>query len=404
MPTTVVERYGSLSATGVAKESTFGTPVTSSVFLPMTGNNLEVDPGLFSPKVMMGVRDVNTFPLYGQYKVAGSINAPLFPTMGATLVAGSIGQDATAGNGVTGTGSTSPTTLSGSTSAGATTVTVASATGYTVGSIVQVDVNASGPTTTAEVRKVTNVATNVLTLDTALTYGHASNAPVKIVTAPYTHTFTQATTLPSFTVEKNLGNYQSLQFAGARVNKLGLQVQNSNQEATANFDLMAKSATVLDTPTAITVTNELPFVFAEATASIFGQAVTQCTQAEVDIENGLKDTYTFNASHNLQFLTPVSLKVSAKADLVFTSLDDVTWGYWTQMVNGTEGAFSLQLAHPTNGGSFTFNMSRVRIRTSTDAVKLEDVIVSTLQFDAFLNFTSLTTVSATVANSSYLPY
>jgi hypothetical protein len=404
VPTTVVERYGSLSATGVAKETTFGTALAPTVFLPMTGNGLELDPGLFSPKVMFGQRDLNSFPLYGQNKVAGSLNAPLFPTMGTTLVSGAIGADGAAGSGVTGTGSTSPTTLSSPISATTTTAVLTSAAGYSIGSIVQVDVNASGPTTTAEVRKVTNVASNTITVDVAWTYGHLTAAAVKIVTAPFTHSITQANTLPSFTVEKNMGNFESLQFAGARVNKLGVQVQNGNQEAALTVDLMAKSAAVLATPTAITVTNEAPYVFAETTVSVFGQAVTQATQVDLSIENGLKDTYTFNAGHNLQFLTPLTLKASAKVDLVFTSLDDATWGYWQQMVNQAEGALTIALTHPTNGGTFTFNLTRNRIRTYADAVKMEDVILTSLQFDAFLDFTSLKTVSASVVNSAYLPY
>src|SRR5579859_108109 len=294
MPTTVVERYGSLSATGVAKETTFGTPVAASVFVPMTGNNLELDPGLFSPKVMFGQRDVNTFPLYGQYKNAGSLNFPLFPTQGINLLAGAIGADAAAGNGVTGTGSASPNTLNGATIAGATTVTLTSATGYTANAFIQVDVNASGPTTTAEVRKIVSVSTNTLTLDTALTYAHANGAATKVVTAPFTHTITQATTLPSFTVEKNLGNFESLQFAGARINKFDMQVQNGNSEVACAVDLMAKSSAVLATPTAITVVNELPYVFAECTTSFNSQTISQTTNAEVTIENGLKDTFTFN--------------------------------------------------------------------------------------------------------------
>jgi hypothetical protein len=406
MPTTVVERYGSLSATGFAKEaaSAFGTPVAATTFVPMTGNSLELDPGLFSPKVMLGQRDVNTFPLYGQYKNAGSVTAPLFPTQGIALLAGAIGADAQAGNGVTGTGSASPNTLNGAVSAGATTVTLTSATGYTVGAYIQIDVNGSGPTTTAEVRKITVVSTNTLTLDTALVYAHANGAATKVVTAPFTHTITQANTLSSFTVEKDLGGAESLQFAGARIGKFGLQVQASNQEAAVSVDFVAKAAAVLATPTPITVTNESPYVFAEAVATIFSQAVTQVSQVDLTVENGLKETYTFNSSHNLNFLTPVTLKVSGKVDLVFTSLDDATWGYWTQMVGGTEGNLQLALTHPSSAGAVTIAQPRARIRTYGDSIKMDDVIMSSLQFDGYLNFSTLQTITATVANSAWLPY
>lgn len=404
MPTTVVERYGSLSATGFVKEAVFGTAVTPTVFLPMTGNGLELDPGLFSPKVMFGRRDVNTFPLYGQNKIAGSLSAPLFPTQGMAMICGAIGTDAAAGAGVTGTGATSATTLNGATLAGATSIVLQSATGYAQGSYIQVDVNGTGPTTTAEVRKISTLVTTTATLDSALTYAHASGAAVAVVTAPYTHTIAQGVTLPSFTVEKNLGGFESLKFAGARVNKLGLSVSAGNQEATTTLDLMAQSAVVQASPTAITVVNESPYVFAESTATIFGTATTQVSSVDISIENGLKDTYTFNSSHNLQFLSPVTVKASIKVDLVFTSLDDTDWGYWTKMVNGTEGALLATLTHPTSAGTVAINFPRCRIRTSTDAVKMEDIILTTLNFDAYYDFTTSRTVNATVTNANYLPY
>jgi hypothetical protein len=401
---TVVERYGALSATGVATETVFGTGVTPTVFVPMTGNGLELDPGLFSPKVMFGRRDVNTYPLRGQNKISGSLSAPLFPTQGASLVAGGVGSDATAGNGVTGTAATVPsaTTLNGGVAAGAGSITLQSATGYAQNDIIQVDVN--GTTTTAECRKITNLVGSVATLDTALGFDHLTAAAVKRVQSPYTHTVVPGAGLKSFTVEKNLGGYESLKFTGAKVNKLGVQMQASNQEVTASWDMMAQAAAVQTTPTAITVVNESPYVFAEGAATLFGTAASQVSSFDLSVENGLKDTYTFNSSHNVQFLTPTTLKVSAKVDLVFTSLDDTDWGYWTKMVNGTEGALSLALTHPAGAGGITFAMPRATIRTYGEAVKMEDVILTTLNFDAFLDFTTMRTFTTTIINSQYLPY
>ena len=369
----------------------------------MTGNSLDLDPGLFAPKVMMGQRDVNIFPLYGQYKNAGSLTAPLFPSNGATLIAASIGPDAAAGYGVVGSSPTSSTTTSAAVTAGATTVTVTSATGYAVGNVIQVDVNNTMTPTTAECRKIASIAGSVLTVDVAFSYAHASGATVAVVTGLFTHSVQQANQLGSLTVEKQLGGFQSLQFSGARVNKFGLQVTNGNQEATVTADLTAKHAAVLDSPSSISVINELPYTFAETTLSLNSQTVAHATSADLSLENGLKDTYTFNNSHELQFLTPLTRTISFKADLVFTSLDDATWGYWTQMVNATDFSITLALTHPSSGGSVSFTMPKARIKTYTDAVKIDDVILSTITFDIFLNLTTLQTISASVLNSQYLP-
>lgn len=408
MTAQVVERWGSLSATGVAVEPTFGTTTPATSFVPMTGNSLNLDPGLFFPKLQMGQRDLNVFGLYGQNKNSGAVSAPLFPSNGVELVISSIGKDAAPGQGVTGSSPTNSTTLSASTTAGATSITVASTTGITAGTtIVQIDVN-TGTTTTSECRKVSTItgttAPYTLTLDTALVYAHASGAAVSTVVAPFTHSITQANQLASLTIEKNLGNFESLQFSGARVNKLSVTCQTTNQEAAISADMIAKHVGVLTTPSAITIANENPFVFAEGTLSLFGQTVAQAENVSIDIENGLKDTFTMNGSHDLQFLTPATRHVSAKADVVFTSFDDATWGYFDAMVAGTKGAFQFTLAHPNGGGTWTFNLPQVQIKTYSDAVPMDDVIKTTLNLEASLDLSTMTTISATLANSVYTAY
>lgn len=416
MTTTVVEKYGSLSATGLAKEAVFGTAVAATSFLPMTGNQLELDPGLFWPAVMMGQRDLNIFALYGQNKNAGSISGPLFPSNAGLLLPAAIGIDGGAlgagstnagnGQGVTGSSPASSTTLSAAVSSvGATTITLTSTAGYTNGVFVQVDVNLAG-TTTSEVRKQVGApAGSTITLDSPLNFTHANGAAVSVVQSPFTHTIVQANTLPSLTVEKNLGGAESLQFSGARVNKYSMSVQATNQEVAVTADMVAKHAGVLPTPTAISVTNEAPYVFAEATFSLNGQTVQQAVNASIDIENGLKDTWTLNQSHDLQFLTPVTRKVSGKCDVVFHNFDDATWGYWTQMVNQTNmGTFSLSFVHPSSGGTVTVTCPYTRIKSYSDAVKMQDVVISTLQLDMGLQLSNLTTISATIVNAAYLPY
>jgi hypothetical protein len=403
---TVVERFGSLSATGMATEPGFGQATLPTTTLPMTGNALELDPGLFSPQVMMGQRDMNIFPLYGEYKCAGSVTGPLFATNGALAIPAAIGPDSSAGNGVTGSSPSNSTTLSAAiTTVGATSFGITSATGYAVGSYIQIDVNNTTGPTTAEVRKITALSGTTVTVDVALKYTHANAAPISKVVGPFTHTVVQANQLGSLTVEKEIGDYESLQFTGSRVNKFGVSVSAGNTEATVNIDLMAQAANILDTPSTPNVLSESPFVYAETTLSAFGQNILQATSADMEIENGLKDTFTLNQSHNLQFLTPLTRLVTCKTDVVFTSLDDPTWGYWSQMVAGQEGPLNLTFAHPSNGGSVTFNCPRARIKTNSDALKMSDVVLTTLEFDAFLSLTSLTTISATIVSpTQYLPF
>lgn len=321
---TVVERAGSLSATGIAKEVTYGVAVAASTFLPMTGNGMQMDPGWFSPALMMNVRDKQVFNLYGEQTNVGAIEGPLFPSNAMALIVASIGTDA-----VTGT------------------------------------------------------------------------------VSPYTHTISQANTLPSLTVEKNIGGYQSLQFAGSRVNKLSIKAPVGNEPVSVSADMMAQSVAILTSPTAVSITNELPYVFAEASVTLATHARADVTNVAMDIENGVKATYTYSGNHGPSFLTPISLHVTGTIDVVWSSLNDSTYGDFTTMQNGTLGALSLAFAHPGGGGySVTFNCPQVALSKVAPDVKYEDVVMSTLTFEASKPLTggSQYTIQAVVLNGVSAAY
>lgn len=402
---TITEKYGSLSATGLAKEATFGTAVAATTYLPMSGNTMEEDPGWFAPGLMQGVRDKQIYNLYGQSHYTGAIDGPLFPSNAMELMVASIGADNLAGAGITGTSSTGSTTMNGGVSAGASTITVASATGFVTGTIVQIGVNASGPTTTAECRKIT-VSGTTFTLDQPLTYAHLTGVAVIGVVAPFLHTIQEQNVLPSLTVEKNIGNFQSLQFAGCKVNKFDLKAPTGNEAVMITADMIGQSVAVLDSPTAITVTPELPWVFAEANLSIFGNARTEVSNVGISIENGLKETYTYSNQHGPSFITPVTLHTSGVIDLVFDSLDDSTYGDFTKMANGTLGAFSFTLVHPASAGTITITQPQIVLAKYSNDLKLDDVVMSSLSYEASrpLSGGSQYTIQATVSNSAWLPY
>lgn len=400
---TIQEQTGARSGTGFAKETTFGTPVGATTFLPVSSNTMEVDPGWFSPTLMQGFRDKQIYNLQGEQKLAGAITGPIFPSNAMALMVASIGADAAPGAGVTGTVGSGSTTLSGTVSAGATSITVASATGFSSGQVVQIDVN-SGTTTTSECRKIT-VSGTTFTLDSSLTYGHTSGVAVIGVVAPYTHTISQANTLPSLTVEKNLGGFQSLQFAGCRANKFDLKAPVGNSPVEITADMMAQSVAVLNSPTPISVTNEMPFVFAEAALTIYGSSRAEASNVAISVENGIKETYTFG-NHGPAFLTPVNLHVNGTIDLVWSSLNDATYGDFNRMQNNTLGALTFSLTHPSSGGTITINLPQIALSKYANDLKAEDVIMSSLTYEASrpLSGASQYTISATVVNSVYTAY
>jgi hypothetical protein len=476
---TITEKYGSLSATGFAKETTFGTPVAADTFLPMVSNTMEENPGWFSPHLMQNLRDLQVYNLYGEAKFQGTIHGPIFPSNAMEVMVAAIGADSITGWGVYGTIATpSSTTLATSPAAGATSFDVTSATGFAVGqevivgsglsnqearlisnvsgttitvadalfhphtsgettvsgtsttttspsivgattidvasatgivdgtTLIQIDVNTVSGTKTSEVRKVTNTATLTLTLDSALDFAHASGAQVTIVTTPYTHTISEQNTLPSLTVEKNIGGFQSLQFAGCRVGKFDLKAPVGNTAVDLSIEMVGRSVTPLDSPTAVSVVNELPYVFAEANLNIFNTLRTEVSSTSIAIDNGLKETYTYSNFHGPSFITPVTLHTNGAIDLVFDSLNDSTYGDFNRMANGTLGSLLFSLIHPSSGGTITVFLPQIVLDKYANDIKMEDVVMSNLSYEATRPLSGSTqfTIQATVTNTVYLPY
>lgn len=413
------ERAGSLSAVGVAKETTFGTLQAPTNWAPFKSCTLIPDTGLFFPGVMLGIRDKNVFPVYGQYKYDGAVGSMLMPTNGIPFLVAAIGADGARAGQAAGNGTTSVTTGAGTTLASpsainATTLTLA-ANAPATGTIIQIDVNSG--TTSAECRKIASGGgTTTPTLDVALNYAHASGVAVVPATNPtgqtapfFSHAILQANVLDSLTIEKVVGGFQSEMYMGCRVNKYNLKLGAVNTEAEFTADLIPKTAQAQSTPDAVSVVNEAPFVFAEATMTLFGTAIQIPNSIELDIDNGVKPTYTFGQSHDPSYITAMARAISGKFTPVFTSVTgDATYSYFTNYYTNSPmaGSLSLLLAHPSNGGSVTITLPSVNFKKLTDEIKLEDVILQPMEFDAHANLASspISTISATVVNGAYLPF
>ena len=226
--------------------------------------------------------------------------------------------------------------------------------------------------------------------------------------APYTHTISAANVLQSLTLEENMGGFESKQYAGCIVNKYEMKVSAGSTEAEVTADVMCQKVAVLDSPTATTYTNESPFVFAEASLSIFGGQVLQVTDVTLTIENEVKDTYTLNNVHTAQYITPTARKVSGKIMVVFTSLDDATYGYFNKVIGSSgspvTGALTLALTHASNNQGVTFTVPSISLSKYSDDAKLTDVIISSLDFEAYYDFGTSKSISAVLLNSKSSAY
>lgn len=240
-----------------------------------------------------------------------------------------------------------------------------------------------------------------------LVYAIGSDVVSGASPGPYTHTITQTNTLPSFTLEKNLGGFQSLQFAGCRVNKVTIKGAATDTEATVAYDIVAQSFAILNSPSAVTLVDETPFVFAEFILNWNGFQISEATNFSMEIDNGVKASYTFNGSHEAQFITPTHIRVSGSFDVVWDSLNDAQRGYFNQAVTlQTQAALSFTLTHPASGGSVQFTLPRVHLTKPVIDPKMSEVIMQTVAFEAFKNVggSPATTIGAVIVNSRSTAY
>lgn len=223
---------------------------------------------------------------------------------------------------------------------------------------------------------------------------------------PWTHTISQANLLPSYTIEKNIGNFQSLQFAGCRIAKLSIKCAAQNEPVNVNYDVMGQSAAILSSPTAVSISStDVPFVFAEGSVTLGGNARADVGSIQIDIDNGMKETYTFSGSHGPSYITPVTLKVSGTLSVVFSSLNDATYGDYTTMVNGTLGALVFSVTHPGGtGAQLQITCPQVVLSKVGQEIKMQDVIMANLTFEASRSFVSGYTIQAILKNSVSAAY
>ncbi|MES1975827.1 MAG: hypothetical protein V4472_25495 [Pseudomonadota bacterium] len=407
------ESVGTFSATGLGKEATFGLAVPRINWAPMVDNTMEVDPGLFFPPVIVGQADESIFGLYGQEKDLGAINMPLFPTNGIPLLAYALGGTDT----VTGSspgpythsiverGAGQPPSLTiekiigGKQSLimagckvakyslkGQATDTEASAAVDIVAQSFQVGTAAGVASTIASGSNTQVLPQATINLTSDVTATAPDSGIAYVVTSAGTEIVTY-TGITASTITGCTGGTGTMSTGGA----------------------VTFSAT-MGTPSYV---NEEPFVFAEFILTWAGGQLSQAGNFALDIETGVKPTYTFNGSHEAQFITATKILAKGSFDVVWDDLvdsDDLGYDFFTQiqqMANGgMPAALTFALTHPSTGYGITLSMPNVFLSKSQHPVKLGDVVMETLDFTAARPPGASSTISATIVNgvsTSYSP-
>ncbi len=272
---------------------------------------------------------------------------PLFYAFGKETC---VGTDVAAGGG---------STLDGDTAVGATTVDVASAADYAVNDYIQVDV-----TTNAEVRKITGISTNTITLDKALRLAHSSGVACNEVTSPYTHTLSVADSLKSFTLEgAQLADTNFVRHVnGCQVDTLEVGCAEG-EELKTTFGIKAiKPETSGTSASTVTPATTAPFMFDEGVITLHGGPIARLKDFKLNMNNKLIEGRYISGSDPRY---PYEI-VCGRRENEFT----VTMGIDSKTIYdllktpGAATTFSAKFTRTASTDTIDFQMTAVRMKSA----------------------------------------
>lgn len=181
------------------------------------------------------------------------------------------------------------TTLNGAVAAEATSVVVTSSAGYSVNDFIRIyDAGSSG---IAEIRKITVIASNTLTLDKFVRRAHATGAQVNKVVAPFTHTLKVLDDFPKpFTFQSvyRPGSAQELamQFAGCFCQDFTL-TQDERDLLVCAYNFAGSKPINVTPPAALpTKSTVKSYRYADAAYTYFGATLNGVQSHNLSWKNG----------------------------------------------------------------------------------------------------------------------
>lgn len=189
-------------------------------------------------------------------------------------------------------GSGGGSTLDGATAVGATSFDVVDATNYAADDYIQIGDN--GATQPAEIRKITDVTSNTITVDSRLRRIHATAETCNEVTTPYTHTFYKRTgtpILPSFSFEASFESPDedfTRYFLGCLIDNFEIGVDEGGVMK-GSLGIKASNHDSGSSPSTITSdSTTVPLMFHEGAITVFGAAFTRVVDAKIKMENDIE--------------------------------------------------------------------------------------------------------------------
>ena len=213
-------------------------------------------------------------------------------------------------------------------------------------------------------------------------------------TTYFTHTYTNAKTVGSFTIERAMQatTDRVRTYAGCQVNRMGVSFDaGAGGFVAASLDLMARDVVNSTSTTSLTALTTEAFKARMATITVAGNVEVACLSGNFSIENNLDAGRYGNYNNDKRLKSESGItKRLVSGTLTVNVKDDTYFDLW-EAITKVSGACSLKLTRGTNDtATFTFN--NFYVEDAPDPTNLEGINNVTLNFKA-------TSVSAVVVDA-----
>lgn len=222
---------------------------------------------------------------------------------------------------------------------------------------------------------------------------------------PYTHTFTPAATLPSYTIETGFGGASSSfarkKMVGAKVKSWNLKLA-AKENATLGMDWVYKDEVVAASTAVDGSAPGTQYAYNFTEGVITGdKAPTGCIQNfELKGDNSLKDDLFCLGSST--FSEPVYNDFRSITGTMDTTFDGTTTNY-AAYTAGTEGSLILTLTSTASVGDTITITLNVRLDGSTPTVQGPGLIMVSIPFTVLAASTDASAMTVAVVNGDATP-
>lgn len=207
-------------------------------------------------------------------------------------------------------------------------------------------------------------------------------------TDPYTHTFTNSATLPSFTLERAIQHTTDRvrTYAGCKINTFtlnwtaGASAGGSSGLAEAVAEVIAQSVTNGTSTTSITAPTDLAFQFRHAKLTLNSTEITETLNGTITVENNLHDARYANSTVDRTIGEPEPQIRRFTGNFVINIKDDTYFDFWDAgtVLSGTN---TLEFIRSAND-KVTFTFNNIVIPNAPDPTNLEGINTVTLNWEA----------------------